>query len=140
MRRKRPHLDQHQAGTVGNKLSIPDILAANVHPTVHRDAVETAAGELLGGGSMDLIEYLLGVVFFCGVFRLGRWMADQDRKPNRILLPSPALSGYMCKFVHYSGRVFQVVAVVWGFLDAVSVMVLTGGWITDFLVNVQSYE
>ncbi len=89
---------------------------------------------------MRVMEYLLGVVFCCGVFLLGRWMADQGRKRDRILLPSPVLSGYMCKFFHYSGRICQVVAVVWGFLDAVSVMVLTSGWLTDLLVNFQSTE
>ena len=89
---------------------------------------------------MQIMQYLLGVVFFCGVFLLGKWMADRGRQRDRESLPSPAPTGGMGKFVHYSGRICQAVAVVWGFLDAVSVMVLTAGWLTDLLLNLRATE
>ncbi len=73
---------------------------------------------------MLAFKYLLGVFLFFGVFQLGKLMARQGYRWTG----SPAaLSGQiagMQKILLYAGRIFQVVAVIWGFLDAVSVMVL----------------
>lgn len=73
---------------------------------------------------MPALQYLLGVLLFCGVFQLGKFMTKQseswaDSPLRRIIHPESA-----GKIFLYGGRVFQVVAVVWGFLDAVSVLVL----------------
>jgi len=73
---------------------------------------------------MLALQYVLGVVLFCGIFQLGRLMTRQGQKwadsPSRRVL-HPKRVG---KIFLYCGRIFQVVAVVWGFLDAVSVLVL----------------
>ena len=73
---------------------------------------------------MLALQYLLGVILFCGVFQVGKLMAKQshtwaDFSPRRILQPENVEKVFL-----YGGRIFQVVAVVWGFLDAVSVLVL----------------
>ncbi len=73
---------------------------------------------------MLTLQYLLGVILFCGVFQLGRFMTKKshawaDFSARRILHPESVEKVFL-----YGGRIFQVVAVVWGFLDAVSVLVL----------------
>ena len=73
---------------------------------------------------MLALQYLLGVLLFCGVFQLGKLMTKQSQKwadssSRRLLYP-----GSVAKIFLYGGRICQVVAVVWGFLDAVSVLVL----------------
>jgi len=73
---------------------------------------------------MLALQYLLGVILFCGVFQLGRLMTRLSQKwadssPRRIPHPESVEKVFL-----YGGRIFQVVALVWGFLDAVSVLVL----------------
>lgn len=73
---------------------------------------------------MLALQYLLGVMLFCGVFLLGKLMTKQSQKwvdssSRRILHPESVGKVFL-----YGGRIFQVVAVVWGFLDAVSLLVL----------------
>lgn len=73
---------------------------------------------------MLALRYLLGVFLFIGVFQLGKLMAKQGLKWS--ITPAPVsthLPGVQ-KVLLYGGRIFQVIAVIWGFLDAVSVMVL----------------
>ncbi|HUV70052.1 MAG TPA: hypothetical protein VMW15_10350 [Terracidiphilus sp.] len=61
---------------------------------------------------MHILKYLLGVVFFCGVFLLGKLIVDHDRRWANTLLHKPAPSEGLRKFFLYCGRIFQVVAVV----------------------------
>lgn len=73
---------------------------------------------------MLAFKYLLGVFLFIGVFQLGRLMTKQGYKwsvaPGRVAAYVPGVQ----KIFLYGGRIFQVVAVIFGFLDAVSVIVL----------------
>ena len=73
---------------------------------------------------MLALRYLLGVFLFLGVFQLGRLMARQGYKWSAA--PSPMVEHLpgMQKILLYGGRIFQVVAVILGFLDAISVIVL----------------
>ena len=89
---------------------------------------------------MRILQYLLGVVFFCAVFLICKWMAERGNDRNTLLVRNPRFSACLCNFVHYSGRICQIVAVVWAFIDAVSVMLLTAGWITDLFVSLQATE
>lgn len=73
---------------------------------------------------MRTFKYFLGVVLFVGVFLLGKLMIMLSQKwsvaPSSSLASRPELG----KFFLYGGRIIQVVAVIGGFLDAVSVLVL----------------
>ncbi len=79
---------------------------------------------------MLAFKYLLGVFLFVGVFQLGKLMTRHSHKLSNAPVPAPVPAPVrahlpsMQKVVLYGGRVFQVVAVIWGFLDAVSVLVL----------------
>ncbi len=75
---------------------------------------------------MLAFKYLLGVFLFVGVFQLGKLMTRHSHKLSNAPVPAPVRAHLpsMQKVVLYGGRVFQVVAVIWGFLDAVSVLVL----------------
>jgi hypothetical protein len=87
---------------------------------------------------MVILRYLLGVVFFCGVFVLGKLIIDHDRSwamSLKSLFHRSAPSEGLCNFFHYCGRIFQVVAVVWGFLDAVAILVLIPDWFADLLMG-----
>lgn len=73
---------------------------------------------------MRVFEYFLSVVFFCGVFMLGRWMTRQSHRWENASVQSLGTHASLRKTFLYGGRIFQVVAFIWGFLDAVSVLVL----------------
>ncbi len=69
---------------------------------------------------MRVLFYLLGVLAFCGLFWLGRLMTARGQRWEDELEHRVAVR----KFFLYGGRIFQVVGLVWGFLDAVAVVVL----------------
>ncbi|HEU4634662.1 MAG TPA: hypothetical protein VFS41_00680 [Edaphobacter sp.] len=76
---------------------------------------------------MLVLKYFAGVLIFCGVFLLGKSMIEHSRgwasafaMKSRQMEPSSTQR----KIFVYSGRIFQLVAVIWGFIDAVSVLVL----------------
>jgi len=73
---------------------------------------------------MHAMKYLLGVVFFFSVYLLGKLMAEESRKWALALASRFPSHGLLRQFFICCGRIFQVVAVVWGFLDAVSALVL----------------
>jgi hypothetical protein len=73
---------------------------------------------------MLALEYLLGVILFCGVFLLGDLMTEQSHRLSGSPARSPFPPESVRRILLYAGRIFQLVAVVWGFVDAVSVLVL----------------
>ena len=73
---------------------------------------------------MLALKYLLGVFVFIGVYELGKLMTKQSYKWSVAPAPIAAHLPGVQKMLLYGGRIFQVVAVVLGFLDAVSVIVL----------------
>ncbi len=73
---------------------------------------------------MLALNYLFGVLLFCGVFLLGKLMANQSYRWEAAAARHALLPGGVGRIFLYGGRIFQLVAVVWGFLDAVSVLVL----------------
>ena len=76
---------------------------------------------------MLVLKYFAGVLVFCGVFLLGKSMIEHSSgwasafavRDRRF---EPSLT--QRKIFVYSGRIFQLVAVIGGFIDAVSVLVL----------------
>jgi hypothetical protein len=76
---------------------------------------------------MLILKYLLGVLVFCGLFLLGKSMIDHSRSWAAVFAygngrPEPSVA--QRNIFVYSGRIFQFVAVIGGFIDAVSVLVL----------------
>jgi hypothetical protein len=76
---------------------------------------------------MLVLKYFVGVLIFCGVFLLGKSMIEHSKEWASTLAlkgrhSEPSLT--QRKIFVYSGRIFQLVAVIFGFIDAVSVLVL----------------
>ncbi|MDE3201067.1 MAG: hypothetical protein KGN79_09105 [Acidobacteriota bacterium] len=69
---------------------------------------------------MRVLFYLLGVLAFCGMFWLGRLMTARGQRWE----DENQHGAGTRKIFLYGGRIFQVVGLVWGFLDAVAVVVL----------------
>jgi hypothetical protein len=85
---------------------------------------------------MRILRYLLEMAFLCGVFEVGNLIIDHDRSWARALknlLHSSAPDDGLYNFFLYGGRIFQVVAAVWAFLDAVAVMVLIPDWFNTLI-------
>jgi hypothetical protein len=62
-------------------------------------------------------------------------MVDKREHLAIALSDSPDTGVRLCKFFLYGGRIVEGVAAVWGFLEAVAVMILMGGWIIDLLIT-----
>ena len=73
---------------------------------------------------MLILKYVLWVVFFAGVFLLGSWIQKKDRTLAGVLTHRKNPPDRVCKFFHYAGDAIQIVAAIWGFIDAVAVLVL----------------
>ncbi|HVU45934.1 MAG TPA: hypothetical protein VHD85_07410 [Terracidiphilus sp.] len=73
---------------------------------------------------MVLLHYILGIAFFYGVYLLGKLMVGESRKWADLLASRYASRGALGKVFTYCGWIVQVIAMVWGFLDAVAVLVL----------------
>jgi hypothetical protein len=76
---------------------------------------------------MLVLKYFAGVLVFYGVFLLGKSMIEHSKGwasafALRDRQMEPSLT--QRKIFVYSGRIFQFVAVIGGFIDAVSVLVL----------------
>lgn len=84
---------------------------------------------------MPILKHLLRVVLFFGAFLAGTFMVEDDRKWANALTHSPKTSGRVCKFFHFSGRIFQCVSAVWVLVDAVSILVLLSGMFSDLMLG-----
>lgn len=76
---------------------------------------------------MLVLKYFVGILLFCGVFLLGKSMIEYNKRWAAALTLHPRTaepSSMQRNFFIYSGRIFQFVAVIGGFIDAVSVLVL----------------
>ena len=75
---------------------------------------------------MHALKYFVGVVFFCGIFLLGKLMVQNSPKwANALQLSYPSVARKRTQlFFVYAGRILEVVALMWGFLDAISVLLL----------------
>jgi hypothetical protein len=82
---------------------------------------------------MQIWRHLLGVVLCCALFLAGKLMADDCRKWAAVLTRHAASCGRVSKIFLYSGKFFEVVAVIGGFVEAVAVMVLASGWLFELV-------
>lgn len=76
---------------------------------------------------MLVLKYLAGVLVFCGVFFLGKSMIEHSNGWASAFARRDCqfeASVTQRKIFIYSGRIFQLVAVIGAFIDAVSVLVL----------------
>lgn len=89
-----------------------------------------------GVNRMLILRHFLGVVFFCGVFLLGKLMVAYDHKWSGVLtLHNPIGSARLGNFFLYGGKILQGAAAVLGFVEVVAVMFLISGWLIELLLG-----
>jgi len=89
---------------------------------------------------MQIWRHLVGVVLCLTLFVAGNLMVVSGRKRAKALTQRAATSGRMSKFFLYSGKIFEVVAVIAGFVETVAVMVLASGWLIDLVTGYGTVE
>jgi hypothetical protein len=82
---------------------------------------------------MQIWKHSLGVVLCIVLFLAGKLMVADCRRWGLALTRRAASAGRLSKIFLYSGKLFEVVAVVAGFVEAVAVMVLASGWLIDLV-------
>jgi hypothetical protein len=80
---------------------------------------------------MRILFYLLSILVLWGVFELGSMAIQQSREWSLRLNPQTPRKETLRKSFIVSGKILQVVALIWGFLDVVAVLLL----LTDFAVQ-----
>lgn len=73
---------------------------------------------------MRILIYLLSILVLWGVFELGSLAIQQSREWSLELAPGSTHKETLRKSFFLSGKIMQTVAVVWGFLDIVAVLLL----------------
>jgi hypothetical protein len=82
---------------------------------------------------MQIFRHSLGVALSLALFLTGKLLVEDSRKWAQALTRHAASSRRVSKILLYSGKFFEVVAVVGGFVETVAVMVLASGWLIDLL-------
>jgi len=82
---------------------------------------------------LQILRHSLGLLIFCTLFMAGRLVAADGRR--WMVARRAGSESEVGKVFLYSGKIFEVVAVVGGFVEAVAVMVLTSGLIFDVLTG-----
>jgi hypothetical protein len=82
---------------------------------------------------MQIWRHLLGVVLSCALFLTGKLMVEGCRNWAAAFTRHAASSGRLSKIFLVSGKFFEVVALVGGFVETVAVMVLASGWLIDLV-------
>jgi len=73
---------------------------------------------------MRILIYLLSILVFWGVFELGSQVIQHSREWSLMLAPRSTRKEALRKSFFLSGKIMQIIAVIWGFLDIVAVLVL----------------
>ena len=76
------------------------------------------------GGVERLVYHMTGFAILFLAFLVGRLMVIEARKWSDALASRMTSRGRLRDVLVYSGRVLQVIAAVWGFLEAVAVTIL----------------
>ena len=84
---------------------------------------------------MQILRHTLGVAIFCALFLAGKLVAETGQNRVGKLAHKSETDGAVGKFFLYSGRFFEAVAFVGGFIEAVAVMVLASGWLIDLVTG-----
>uniref|UniRef100_A0A7V4XRG2 Uncharacterized protein n=1 Tax=Acidobacterium capsulatum TaxID=33075 RepID=A0A7V4XRG2_9BACT len=80
---------------------------------------------------MRILFYLLSILVLWGVYELGSMAIQQSREWSLKLNSQALREETLRKSFIVSGKVLQAVALVWGFLDVVAVLLL----LTDFVMQ-----
>lgn len=84
---------------------------------------------------LRLLRLLLEITLLFGVFQFGKLMIARDRNWARYLLRDSKTSEKLARVFLYCGRTFQWLAAIWGFVDAVAIVVLATGLLTDMALG-----
>lgn len=85
---------------------------------------------------MRIWFHLGGVIVFGCLFILGKVMSEGRAEWAGYLWRIPVPAQHLCKIFLYSGKMFEMLALIGAFLEVVVVMILAGGWVIDLLVGV----
>ncbi len=80
---------------------------------------------------MLILRHFLHLVIYCGLFLGGSLLVAGDHKLAGFLVHGQTAFNRLCKFFLYSGRTFQSVAAVFGFVEVVALMLLISGWVLE---------
>jgi len=83
--------------------------------------------------SMQIWRHLLGMAICCVLFVAGKLMVEDCRRWAGALTSHAASSGRVSKIFLFSGKFFETVALIAGFIETVAVMVLASGWLIDLV-------
>jgi hypothetical protein len=84
---------------------------------------------------MPILRHSVGVATCCALFLAGKLVAEGGRSWAGKQAREPDSYGTVCKIFLYSGKFFEVVALVGGFIEAVAVMVLASGWLIELVTG-----
>ncbi len=84
---------------------------------------------------IQILRHCLGLAIFCALYFAGKLAVTDGQRWGRERARKADSEGGVGKFFFYSGRFFEVVAFVGGFIEAVAVMVLASGWLIDLLMG-----
>jgi hypothetical protein len=79
---------------------------------------------------MRILMYLLTILLLGGVFQLGSIIVRQSRDWSSALEPYAGHREAVRRSFYVSGKIMQVVAAIWGFVDVVAVMVLVAAMVS----------
>lgn len=84
---------------------------------------------------IQVLRHSLGVALFFALFLVGRLMVVDARRWADTLMRRSSISRRVSKIFLFAGKMFEVVAVVGGFVEAVAVMVLASGWLIELVTT-----
>ena len=81
--------------------------------------------------TMRILFHLSGLVLFTCLFLVGKLMYQRRQRCAEALAYVPVSNERLSKFFRYGGETIEVVAFVFGFLEAVAVLILTSGTLIE---------
>ena len=84
---------------------------------------------------MRILLYLLEIAFLYGLFQIGRGMVVHQERWARYLAHDERRSTRLRSFFLYGGRIFEWLALIWGFLDVVAILILATGYLSDLALG-----
>lgn len=84
---------------------------------------------------MRILLHSAGLGLFICLFLLGSFIVRRSGRIAKALTASPNKGERLCKFFQYGGRTFKVVASIGGFLESVSLVILSSGVLIDAIMG-----
>ena len=85
---------------------------------------------------MRILLHLSGLALFICLYFLGKLLCGRTERGAGALVRVPVPKERARNFFLYSGRVVEGIAIVFGFLEAVALLILTSGAVIDLLLMI----